>query len=86
VPKSYQYRRPGFFSRADLSESSRLSRRIIPNIADTEHEKLELTPGSHVVYAEDDRGAIYELTVFVPKDRDSTFPFEIAVKHVGRSD
>ena len=88
LTKTYEYRRPGFFSRPDLSESSRLSRRTIPEFKDTEHEKLALTSGLQVVYAEDDQGGIHELTIFVAKAKDEaqTFPIEITVKHVGRAD
>lgn len=81
--KPYEYRHPGFFARADLSESSRLSQRTIAVFKDTEHEKLALTPGSQVVYAEDDHGGIHELTIFVPNDEARAFPIEIAVKHLG---
>lgn len=84
-PKQYTYQRPGFFSRPDLSEASRVSRRTISGVADTEHEKWELTSGSHVVYARDSAGDTYELTIFVA-DGDPSFPLEIAVKPVGRSD
>lgn len=89
VAKPYQYRRPGFFSRADLSESSRLSRRTIPEFKDTEHEKLALEQGSQVVYVEDAQGNVHELTIFVPEvpeDGAQTFPIEIAVKHMGKAD
>jgi len=85
VPKAYAYPRPGFFSRSDLSETSRLSRRTIAGVSDTEHEKLELTSGSHVVYARDAAGDTYELTIYVPEG-DPTFPLEIAVKIAGRSE
>jgi hypothetical protein len=82
----YEYRHPGFFSRPDLSESSRLSRKTIAEVQDTEHEKLALQPGSQVVYAEDDKGGIHELTIFVPDEGALAFPIEVAIKHLGRSD
>lgn len=84
-PKPYAYARPGFFSRADLTESSRVSRTSIPGVDDTEHEKVLLAAGSRVLYAQDDGGDVYELSIFVPEDLGQTFPLEIAVKNLGRS-
>jgi len=74
--KPYRYARPGFFSSPDLAESSRLSALLLAGAEDTEHEKVALSPGERVLYAEDDEGDVYELKLFVPADE----PFEIIVE------
>jgi len=85
-PKPYRYERPGFFSRPDLAEASRVSRTAIPGVDDTEHEKVLLATGTHVLYAQNGDGDVYELTIFVPDDIGQTFPLEISLKNLGRSD
>ncbi len=84
-PKPYAYLRPGFFSKPDLSESSRVSAKVIANVDDTEHEKISLAVGERLLYAQDDEENIYELTIFVPKDGGREAPIEIALQHLGRS-
>lgn len=77
-PKPYRYERPGFFTRPDLAEESRVSKRQIPGVADTEHEKVPLSPGDFVFYAEDDARGIYEIRILVPEEegRDMVVDFE----------
>jgi len=77
-PKPYRYERPGFFKSADLAEESRLSKRQIPGVADTEHEKVPLSPGELVLYAEDDTRDVYEIRILMPEEegRDMIVDFE----------
>ncbi|MRG91995.1 hypothetical protein [Polyangium spumosum] len=70
APKPYRYERPGFFARPDLAEESRVSRRDIAGVSDTEHEKAPLPPGEHVFYAEDDAEDVYEIRIWVPDDEE----------------
>ncbi|MDC3954200.1 hypothetical protein [Polyangium jinanense] len=77
-PKPYAYERPGFFTSPDLAEGSRISRRQIPGVLDTEHEKVPLSPGELVLYAQDDTRDVYEIRILVPEEegRDMVVDFE----------
>ncbi|MDI1445443.1 hypothetical protein [Polyangium sp. 6x1] len=77
-PKAYGYERPGFFKSPDLAEASRVSKRQMPGVPDTEHEKVPLSPGELVLYAEDDARDVYEIRILVPEEegRDMVVDFE----------
>lgn len=71
----YNYARPGFF--ADPALTNRLSRTTLDGVADTEHEKLQLSPGETTVYMQDDAATTYRLRFFVPPG--AADPTEIVV-------
>jgi hypothetical protein len=67
---AYNYPRPGFFNCPDLSDPCKISETVVPGLADSEHEKLRLSPGETTVYVQDDRGDTYEVVFFVPASQD----------------
>ena len=73
----YTYERPGFFSCRELSDACKVSAKVLPGVVDTDHEKLRLTAGETVLYAQDDEGDTYELHFFVPAGAD---PVEIVAE------
>jgi hypothetical protein len=68
----YSYENPGFFSDATLT--TKVSTTHLPGSGDTDHEKVRLSTGETVLYAEDEAGSIYRLRFVVGAD-----PTEIAV-------
>lgn len=70
LDKSGGYANPGFF--ADEKLADKLSSTVLPGVADTEHEKLQLPEGDTTVYMQDDEGRTYRLRFFVPAGGDPT--------------
>lgn len=67
----YRYASPGFFRTASLAPGDRVSATDIPGSGDSAHEKLRVTPGETVVYAQDESGAVYRLRVLAMSGRES---------------
>jgi hypothetical protein len=67
----YRYTRPGLYSAPTLDAAARVSRTDIAGSGDTAHEKLRVTPGETVLYAQDESGAVYRLRVVVMAGRES---------------
>jgi hypothetical protein len=67
----YRYTTPGFYRTPALGPADRVSATDVAGSGDTAHEKLRVTPGETVVYAQDEAGAVYRLRVIVMAGRES---------------
>lgn len=76
----YEYLRPGFFASAGMDDAMKVSSTEIPGVGDTLHEKLRLTEGETVVYAEDDTGTRYRIRVIADGPDDDEIQVFVAAE------
>lgn len=76
----YEYVRPGFFASAGMDDSMKASATEIPGVGDTVHEKLAITAGETVVYAEDDTGTRYRIRVVADAPDDDEIQVFVAAE------
>ncbi len=63
--KPYGWQQPGFFADPDLEE--KVSSTQIGGVGESAHEKLAITPGETIVYAQDDEQQTYRIRIVAPE-------------------
>jgi len=77
---TYAYDRPGFFSSAGMEDAMKVSSTSIPGVGDDSHEKLAISTGETVVYAEDDTGTRYRIRVVADGPDDDAIDVYVAAE------